>query len=98
MIKYPTVRQLRYFIALCEEQHFGNAAAKSFVSQSAFSTSIQELESTLGTQLVDPGRAAPAGRHPDDRTIPLAIVVTETAQGLSAAEALPDRRADGTHT
>ena len=53
MVKYPTVRQLRYFIALCEEQHFGNAAAKSFVSQSAFSTSIQELEATLGTQLVD---------------------------------------------
>lgn len=53
MIKYPTIRQLRYFVALCEEGHFGRAAARSFVSQSAFSTSIQDLESLLGTQLVD---------------------------------------------
>jgi LysR family hydrogen peroxide-inducible transcriptional activator len=50
---YPTIKQLRYFVALCEEGHFGRAAARSFVSQSAFSTAIQELESQLGTQLVD---------------------------------------------
>lgn len=53
MIKYPTIRQLRYFVALCEEGHFGRAAARSFVSQSAFSTAIQDLESLLGTRLVD---------------------------------------------
>lgn len=50
---YPTIKQLRYFIALCDEQHFGRAAALSFVSQSAFSTAIQDLESALDTQLVD---------------------------------------------
>jgi len=50
---YPTIKQLRYFVALCEKGHFGRAAARSFVSQSAFSTAIQELESQLGTQLVD---------------------------------------------
>ncbi len=53
MMKYPTIRQLRYFVALCEEGHFGRAAARSFVSQSAFSTAIQDLESLLSTQLVD---------------------------------------------
>ena len=53
MTKYPTIRQLRYFVALCEEGHFGRAAARSFVSQSAFSTAIQDLESLLGAQLVD---------------------------------------------
>ena len=52
-MNYPTVKQLRYFVALCEEAHFGRAAAKSFVSQSAFSTAIQDLEELLGTQLVD---------------------------------------------
>ena len=52
-MKYPTIKQLRYFVALCEEGHFGRAAARSFVSQSAFSTAIQDLESLLGTQLVD---------------------------------------------
>ncbi len=49
----PTVRQLRYFVALVDEGHFGRAAAASFVSQSAFSTAIREFEQTLGTQLVD---------------------------------------------
>jgi LysR family hydrogen peroxide-inducible transcriptional activator len=53
MMIYPTVKQLRYFEALCEEQHFGRAAAACFVSQSAFSTAIQELESLLDVQLVD---------------------------------------------
>ena len=52
-MKYPTVKQLRYFLALCEEEHFGRAAARSFVSQSAFSTAIRDLETLLGAQLVD---------------------------------------------
>jgi len=49
----PTVKQLRYFVALAEQRHFGRAAAASFVSQSAFSTAIRELETLLGTRLVD---------------------------------------------
>ena len=49
----PTLKQLRYFLALTEEQHFGRAAEACFVSQSAFSSAIKELESTLGVQLVD---------------------------------------------
>lgn len=50
---YPTVKQLQYFLALTEHGHFGRAAEASFVSQSAFSTAIKDLESVLGTQLVD---------------------------------------------
>jgi len=53
MMRLPTLKQLRYFLALSDEQHFGRAAERSFVSQSAFSNAIQELESALGTQLVD---------------------------------------------
>jgi LysR family hydrogen peroxide-inducible transcriptional activator len=52
-MKYPTIKQLRYFTALCETQHFGRAADICFVSQSAFSTAIQDLESILDVQLVD---------------------------------------------
>jgi len=52
-MQQPTLRQLRYFVALCDEKHFGRAAAASFVSQSAFSTSIQDLEEALEVQLVD---------------------------------------------
>ncbi|MEZ5449884.1 MAG: LysR substrate-binding domain-containing protein [Thiolinea sp.] len=49
----PTVKQLRYFVALESYEHFGKAAEACFVSQSAFSTAIRELESTLEVQLVD---------------------------------------------
>jgi LysR family hydrogen peroxide-inducible transcriptional activator len=52
-MRSPTIKQLRYFISLCEEEHFGRAAERCFVSQSAFSNAIQELESILETQLVD---------------------------------------------
>lgn len=49
----PTVKQLRYFAALAEHKHFARAAAECFVSQSAFSIAIQELEALLGANLVD---------------------------------------------
>ena len=49
----PTIKQLRYFVALEKHKHFGNAAKASFVSQSAFSVAIKELETHLGAQLVD---------------------------------------------
>lgn len=49
----PTVKQLHYLIALEKHTHFGKAAEACFVSQSAFSVAIRELESTLGTQLFD---------------------------------------------
>ena len=49
----PTIRQLRYFIALEKHNHFGKAARACFVSQPAFSVAIQELESLLNVQLVD---------------------------------------------
>ena len=49
----PTIKQLRYFVALQAHEHFGKAAEASFVSQSAFSTAIKELESVLNVRLVD---------------------------------------------
>lgn len=50
---HPTIKQLKYFIALVEYRHFGKAAAACFISQSAFSVAIKELENTLKVQLVD---------------------------------------------
>jgi LysR family transcriptional regulator, hydrogen peroxide-inducible genes activator len=51
--RLPTVKQLRYFVALAEHKHFGRAATQCFVSQSAFSVAIRELETLLGVDLVD---------------------------------------------
>lgn len=52
-VKLPSTKQLRYFVALAEHGHFGRAAEASFVSQSAFSNAIRELETLLDAQLVD---------------------------------------------
>lgn len=52
-MNYPTVKQIRYFIALVDKNHFGQAAKSCFVSQSAFSMAIKELESILNGRLVD---------------------------------------------
>jgi LysR family hydrogen peroxide-inducible transcriptional activator len=53
MTHLPTTKQLRYFVALEQYEHFGKAAQACFVSQPAFSVAIKELENTLNIQLVD---------------------------------------------
>jgi LysR family hydrogen peroxide-inducible transcriptional activator len=53
MLHLPTVKQLRYFVALEQHGRFGRAAEACLVSQSAFSVAIRELEALLNVQLVD---------------------------------------------
>lgn len=49
----PTLKQLRYLVALHKTDHFGRAAEACHVTQSTLSAGIQELESLLGAQLVE---------------------------------------------
>jgi LysR family hydrogen peroxide-inducible transcriptional activator len=52
----PTLKQLKYFIALSETLNFTQAAERCFVGQSTLSTGLKELEDTLGIQLVERDR------------------------------------------
>jgi len=53
----PTLKQLRYLVAVAENLHFRRAAELTNVSQPTLSGQLRELEYRLGVQLVERSRA-----------------------------------------
>ena len=85
----PSLKQLRYLVALEEHRHFGKAAASCFVSQSTLSAGLKELETALDAELVER----------NNRTVVFTalglVVVSRAKRVLREAEELAELAAKG---
>lgn len=83
-VHLPTLKQLQYLVALRVAGHFGKAASACFVTQSTLSAGIRELETLLGTTLVERTRRVV-------RFTPLGVRIAEKAEKvLRESEDLAD--------
>lgn len=87
----PSLRQLRYLVALAGHGHFGRAASSCNVTQSAFSAAIQELETTLDASLVERSKRhvliTPLGREVVERARAILRAAEDLAEAVTVARA-----------
>ena len=82
----PSLRQLRYLVALSEARHFRKAAEAMGISQPSLSLQISNLEDLLGVVLVERGRG-PVTLTPEGRE-----VLTRAARAVDRCIVTPRAR------
>ena len=81
------LREIRVFLALADELHFGRAAERLGVTQSRVSQSLRELEAKLGERLV----------HRTSRRVALTAAGERFLADVAPAHERPRRRPPGRH-
>jgi LysR family hydrogen peroxide-inducible transcriptional activator len=79
----PTLRQLQYLVALHDHGHFGRAAQSCFITQSTLSASLRELETLLGSTLVERSRRVVRFTPLGSRIVAKARLVLRSAEELA---------------
>ncbi|GAA3995739.1 hydrogen peroxide-inducible genes activator [Sphingomonas humi] len=79
----PTLRQLQYLVALHDHGHFGRAAESCFITQSTLSASLRELETLLGSTLVERSRRVTRFTPLGERIVTKARLVLRSAEELA---------------
>jgi DNA-binding transcriptional LysR family regulator len=79
------LRQLRQFVALAEECHFGRAAARLSMTQPPLTQAIQRLELGLGARLFERSQRRVALSPAGAALLPLARRLLEEAEALAPA-------------
>ncbi|HUH58377.1 MAG TPA: LysR family transcriptional regulator, partial [Pseudomonadales bacterium] len=77
-----TLTELKYLVALAQEQHFGRAAEKCFVSQPTLSVAIKKLEEELEVALFERSKSSVTVTPLGERIVAQAQRVLEEARTI----------------
>lgn len=83
----PSLRQLRYLVAVAEHRNFTRAAAACFATQSTLSAGLKELERTLGVRLVERDRHSVTMTAAGDETAQRARLLLAAAEDMAETAA-----------
>lgn len=77
-----TLTELRYIVTLAQEQHFGRAAEKCFVSQPTLSIAVKKLEDELGIALFERSKSRVSATPLGEKVVAQANLVLEQTAAI----------------
>ncbi|WP_091514365.1 hydrogen peroxide-inducible genes activator [Microbulbifer yueqingensis] len=77
-----TLNELRYIVTLAQEQHFGRAAERCFVSQPTLSIAVKKLEKELGVSLFERSKTRVQATPLGERIVAQAQLVLEQSAAI----------------